>query len=75
MYKPDLALNNLQWLMCHKTKPIFHRVLLQISLLSLLQIANIEIFSLQPAQFRLLNNSVPCCVDSFKTRLVICSFG
>ena len=21
MYKPDLALNNLQWLICHKTKP------------------------------------------------------
>ena len=21
MYKPDLALSNLQWLMCHKTKP------------------------------------------------------
>ena len=21
MYKIDLALNNLQWLMCHKTKP------------------------------------------------------
>ena len=21
MYKEDLALNNLQWLMCHKTKP------------------------------------------------------
>ena len=21
MYKPDLALNNLQWFMCHKTKP------------------------------------------------------
>ena len=21
MYKQDLALNNLQWLMCHKTKP------------------------------------------------------
>ena len=21
MYKMDLALNNLQWLMCHKTKP------------------------------------------------------
>ena len=21
MYKKDLALNNLQWLMCHKTKP------------------------------------------------------
>ena len=22
MYKEDLALNNLQWLICHKTKPI-----------------------------------------------------
>ena len=21
MYKPDLALNNLQWLICHKIKP------------------------------------------------------
>ena len=21
MYKPDLALNNLQWLICHKTQP------------------------------------------------------
>ena len=21
MYKEDLALNNLQWLICHKTKP------------------------------------------------------
>ena len=21
MYKQDLALNNLQWLICHKTKP------------------------------------------------------
>ena len=21
MYKKDLALNNLQWLICHKTKP------------------------------------------------------
>ena len=21
MYKDDLALNNLQWLICHKTKP------------------------------------------------------
>ena len=21
MYKPDLALNNQQWLICHKTKP------------------------------------------------------
>ena len=21
MYKPDLSLNNLQWLICHKTKP------------------------------------------------------
>ena len=21
MYKPDFALNNLQWLICHKTKP------------------------------------------------------
>ena len=21
MYKPDLALDNLQWLICHKTKP------------------------------------------------------
>ena len=21
MYKPDLALDNLQWLVCHKTKP------------------------------------------------------
>ena len=21
MYKDDLALNNLQWLMCHKTQP------------------------------------------------------
>ena len=24
MYEEDLALNNLQWLMCHKTKPNFH---------------------------------------------------
>ena len=23
MYKLDLALNNLQWLICHKTKPIY----------------------------------------------------
>ena len=23
MYKEDLALNNQQWLICHKTKPIF----------------------------------------------------
>ena len=23
MYKQDLALNNLQWLICHKTKPIY----------------------------------------------------
>ena len=22
MYKPDLALNNQQWLICHKTKPL-----------------------------------------------------
>ena len=22
MYKEDLALNNLQWLICHKTQPI-----------------------------------------------------
>ena len=22
VYKEDLALNNLQWLICHKTKPI-----------------------------------------------------
>ena len=22
MYKEDLALNNLQWLICHKTKPL-----------------------------------------------------
>ena len=22
MYKPDSALNNLQWLICHKTKPV-----------------------------------------------------
>ena len=21
MYKPDFALNNLQWLICHQTKP------------------------------------------------------
>ena len=21
MYKPDLALNNLQWMICHQTKP------------------------------------------------------
>ena len=25
MYKKDLALNNLQWLICHKTKP--HQIL------------------------------------------------
>ena len=24
MYEPYLALNNLQWLICHKTKPIIH---------------------------------------------------
>ena len=24
MYKEDLALNNLQWLICHKTKPNKH---------------------------------------------------
>ena len=22
MYKPDLVLNNLHWLICHKTKPM-----------------------------------------------------
>ena len=29
MYKEDLALNNLQWLICHKTKPsqLFRRIL------------------------------------------------
>ena len=25
MYKQDLALNNLQWLICHKTKPKKHK--------------------------------------------------
>ena len=24
--KPDLALNNLQWLICHKTKPNLHNI-------------------------------------------------
>ena len=28
MYKVDLALNNLQWLICHKTQPIFQDQLL-----------------------------------------------
>ena len=26
MYKPDLALNNLQWLICHKTKPHLYTI-------------------------------------------------
>ena len=25
MYKTDLALDNLQWLICHKTKPNFNQ--------------------------------------------------
>ena len=29
MYKEDLALNNLQWLICHKTKPNQLKVLLK----------------------------------------------
>ena len=29
MYKQDLALKNLQWLTCHKTKPIKIKQLLQ----------------------------------------------
>ena len=24
MYKKDLALNNLQWLICHKTQPYYY---------------------------------------------------
>ena len=32
MYKEDLVLNNLQWLMCHKTKPNYNSELLGIYL-------------------------------------------
>ena len=32
MYKEDLALNNLQRLMCHKTQPINHLVLTNVAI-------------------------------------------
>ena len=30
MYKKDLAISNLQWLICHKTKPNLHGVIVPV---------------------------------------------
>ena len=38
MYKKDLTLNNLQWLICHKTKPNQTKVVIPISIPSMSQI-------------------------------------
>ena len=35
MYKEDLALNNLQWLICHKTKPTNQRSMMMMMMMEL----------------------------------------
>ena len=51
LYKEDLALNNLKWLMCHKTKPLFIRIVISVS------------FSLVKAFLKLFFDLLWCVVE------------
>ena len=51
MYKEDLALNNLQWLICHKTQPNFiHLIYIYKKDLSLDDLQSLMSHKTQPKQ-------------------------